>query len=158
MIRPKIWLLAVCLASSLGAPAVHAKTPRFVVVLDGVTMFTEADIVRCKWRELEFTLADTSMARICGFWDCFVAPPANGPIPTSPNYPMHFSVVADDEVIFSGGVQLLWSSSMPEGPLIYWPPLRGAHNSIRLARGPMVELARLEMIKETLLGAGVVIE
>lgn len=158
MIKPKGWFLAICLASSLGIPAVHAETPRFVVVLDGVTMFTEADVVRCKWRDLEFTLADTSMARICGFWNCSFAPPASGPVPASPNFPTHFSVVADGEVLFGGGVQLLWSSFMQEGPLISWPPLRGAHSSIRIGRGSMVELAQLEKIKETLLKAGVEVE
>ena len=144
-------VLIAVLAGALPYSSASAEDPGFAVVVDGGTLFTASDVVSCNWRDFEFTLADTSVERICEIWNCGLRPATNNPT--------RFSVVVGDTALFAGRVQMAWSSYLPTGPLMQWPPIPGS-NSLRIfaALEPGLEPAKMEIVKGALLKAGVKLE
>jgi hypothetical protein len=142
-VRVGIFVLALAaLAACQGDTS--APVPRVAVVADGRVMFTDADIAAYDSTGLRFTLHDSALARLDVLWPYSLAVPRHKHMS-----PKSFAVLVDGDTAVAGRIQHMWSSYLPEGPLMDWPPLTGRLR-IWAARAPGVPVTAVERIREAL--------
>lgn len=121
MVGVRVGILVLALVALAACQAgTSTPVPRVAVVADGRLMFTDADIAACDSTGLRITLSDSALSRLNFLW------------PYSPAVPRHkhmspktFAVLVAGDTVATGRFQMMWSSSLMEGPHLNWPPLPG---------------------------------
>ncbi len=113
----RIWILAVLGAAVFCFLGASPETSVFSIVVDGETMVSDSDILEFDWSEFKITLAGRAIERIREQWPCSMSDYGS--------WPSSFAVQVEGDILFKGRFQAGYSSHLPEGPLIPWPPFMG---------------------------------
>ena len=156
--RHTIWIGLYIVTLLLLAGTVSAgEGPQFMIKINDVIFLTDNDIVSYNWQSHSITITAEAEARIDSCWPKYLLDewPSNsvGRFPRINT----FSVIANGEIVYSGRVVYLYSSSsyFQMGPLLCWPFFKVGSSRIDIAQYDGRDTRSDARIKDVLANLGV---